>query len=140
MSGNDIENPYSPPPVAQNKTNASILKTLLQRCTAIFLYMGGWVCVGILATTIVRGIGGELPSVRAPEAELTTFQSFSRFCSHYWFTALLFLSPPVCFVTWMLLKRNGFRKTRWALLGLGLAMSPVLLIVAWLIFRPLLFR
>jgi hypothetical protein len=84
-------------------------------------------------------IVGEIPSMREPEAELTTLQSLARFCVHYWFTAFVFLSPPACLVTWLILKWQRVKKTRWALLGIGLASSPLLIVVAWLVFRPFLF-
>ena len=137
---NEMANPYSPTDISHDAPAPSIVATILQRFAAIFLYLAGWVCVGVIASGVLTQISGELPSPSIREAELTTFQSFSRFCVHYWFTAFVFLSPPACLVTWLLLRRNGIRKTRWALLGLSLAISPFLLVIAWLVFRPVLFR
>lgn len=133
-----MENPYAPNPTAASETRPSVLKTMLQRSAAVILYVAGWVAVGVISRTASIGAVGEI-SVRAPESALTTLQSLARFCEHYWFTAFVFLSPPVCLAIWALLKRNGIQRTRWALLGIGLAISPILIVVAWLLFRPLLF-
>lgn len=135
-----MDNPYSPTPIVPSAPNQPFLKAILQRFAAISLYVVGWICIGVITMSVFTRIAGEMPSARTPETELTKFESFSRFCVHYWFTAFAFLSPPACIVIWFLLKRNGIRKTRWALLGIGLAISPVLLILAWLVFRPFLFR
>lgn len=140
FSMSDIEEPYRPSSVGKPDTYLSAMKTFLQRFVAIFLFVAGWVCVGIATTTIATLAGGEIPDHRMSESELTALQSFQRFCVQYWFTAFIFLSPPVSILIWWLLKHNGIQRTRWLLLGTGLAISPLLIVVAWILFRPVLFR
>jgi hypothetical protein len=96
--------------------------------------------MGLISSAVLTRVSGEIPPGDTPEAELTIVQSFTRFCVDFWFIAFVFFSPPTCFIMWLLLRRLGFQKTRWVLLGLSLAISPFLLVAAWLIFRPLLFR
>lgn len=122
----------------QKETSRSVMNAMLQRLLAVFLYVVGWVIIGLISIAASTAVFGAIPA-RTPESELTTLQSFARFCLHYWFTAFVFLSPPVCFVIWLLLRRNGTRRTRWRLLGISLLASPLLLIVAWILFRPVLF-
>lgn len=134
-----MDSPYSPPQRDDRTSISPFLKSMVQRCTAIFLFVAGWICVGVITIAVFTRITGEVPSVSQPEAELTKLQSLTRFCVHYWFTAFVFLSPPTSIVIWFFLKWRGFKMTRWALLGTGLAISPLLILIAWLIFRPLLF-
>ncbi len=133
-----MDNPYSPPQHDESTSQTPILKSMIQRCIAIFLFVAGWICVGAISIATFTRFAGEIPSMSQPEAELTTFQSFAKFSVHYWFTAFVFLSPPTSIAIWFLLKRQGVKKTRWALLVIGLAISPLLIVIAWLGFRRLL--
>ncbi len=133
-----MDNPYSPPQYDESTTQTTILKSMIQRCIAIFLFVAGWICIGVITIATFTRFAGEIPSMSQPEAELTTIQSLTKFCVHYWFTAFVFLSPPTNIAIWFLLKRQGFKKTRWALLGIGLAISPLLIVIAWIGFRRLL--
>lgn len=133
-----MDNPYSPPQRDESTSQTTILKSIIQRCIAIFLFVAGWICVGVITIATFTRFAGEIPSISQPESELTTMQSLARFSVNYWFIAFVFLSPPTNIAIWFLLKRQGFKKTRWALLGIGLAISPLLIVIAWIGFRRLL--
>ncbi|GIX00748.1 MAG: hypothetical protein KatS3mg111_4080 [Pirellulaceae bacterium] len=134
-----MSSPYTPPKTNHEEVRPSTLGTILQRLAAAVLCLVGWLVLVNVTVWTIGGWLGNIPSVRTPESELSSLESFSRFCLHYWFLAFLLFTPPVCLVAWMLLKLRGVRKTRWLLLAISLAMAPVLLVIAWLLFRSLLF-
>lgn len=130
------ENPYASSQIDQIPSNR--LRAVLERFAAVLLYIAGWFCIGVAFVVTLKDNLGEL-SMSKPDAELSTVDSFLRFCLHYWFTAFIQFSPPICFAIWLALRRSGIRKTRWALLAIGLAFSPIQLVIAWLVLRGVLF-
>jgi hypothetical protein len=135
-----MDNPFPPPNINQIDPDPYGLRSFLLRAAAVFLYHTGWVFVGQVIRIVFAQFGAETPSHLIPDAELSAFQSFQRFAVEYCSTAFLLLSPPFCLVIWLLLKWYRVQQTRWLLLGLGLAVSPIQIVVGWLLFRHFHFR
>lgn len=106
-----------------------------QRLIVVILLFSGWIFVDSFFVIVMEPYSAHLHLFLAEEAELNHLESFSRFCQTYCYTAFTALGPTACLATWFVLTALGVRKTRWYLLGIGIAIAPVLIGLTWLLVR-----
>jgi|JI10StandDraft_1071094.scaffolds.fasta_scaffold00876_37 hypothetical protein len=132
------ENPFLPTDKPTQSAKEGCLVGVAQRALAAFLFLAGWIAIGMGNMLIMRKLVPELANRDLRQDEMTLLQSYAFFSERYWFVGLILLSPPLVAIMWFVLKRRGTQTTRWKLLVVGLLTAPLLIVLAWLLLNPLL--
>lgn len=132
------ENPFLPNDKPTQIASEGCLVAVARRALALFLFLAGWIAIGMGNMLIMQSLVPELANRDLKPGETTLLQSYAFFSERYWFVGLILFSPPLLAISWFVLKRRGTQTTRWKLLMVGLLSAPLLIVLAWLLLNPLL--